>query len=102
MRIDIHAILDRFGCPWLPCLAYAGVGADGRPVEGGSAVWPDALALASAVPLRRPWKRRARNLAVYWKHLLTAPPHNVPLTWPASQAQDTLGRDPAADEIEQR
>ena len=99
---DIHALLARFDCPWLPCLPYDGIRTDGRAVTGRGAFLPDALALAAAVPLLGPMKRRARNIAVYWKHLLTARPHNVPLAWPALQAQDALRRDAAPREIEQR
>ncbi len=98
---DIRAVLARFGCPWLPCLPYDGIRADGRTVTQRSAFLPDALALAAAIPLRSPMKRRARNIAVYWKHLLTAHARNVVLAWPGSQPQDPLGRDPAANEVEQ-
>lgn len=79
---DIAAILARFGAQWLPCLPYGGIRADGRAVEGQSAMMRAALGLARAVPLQRPMKMRARNLAVYWKHMLTARARNIALDWP--------------------
>lgn len=76
---DIGAILDRFGCPWLPCLPYGGVLTSGRCVTGRRAMLVPAVSLITAVPARAPVKRRIRNMAVYWKHLLTASARNVRL-----------------------
>lgn len=81
---DIAAILARFGAQWLPCLPYGGIRADGRAVKGRGAMMPAALGLARAVPLQRPMKMRARNLAVYWKHMLTARARNIALDWPGA------------------
>lgn len=81
---DIAAILARFGAQWLPCLPYGAIRADGQAVEGRGAMVRAALELARAVPLQRPMKMRARNLAVYWKHMLTARAHNSVLDWPAT------------------
>ncbi len=73
---DIHAMLDRFDCPWLPCLPYGAVRADGREVMGRGATALAAAGLLHAVPRQKPFKRRARNLLVYWKHMLSAPARN--------------------------
>lgn len=77
---DIHAMLDRFECPWLPCLPYGAVRADGREVMGRAATALAAAGLVHAVPRQKPFKRRARNLLVYWKHMLSAPARNQRLT----------------------
>lgn len=79
---DIHAILGRFGCEWLPCLPYGGIRTDGTQVKGRAAMLPAAFDLVRAVSMQPPVRRRARNLAVYWKHLLTAPARNMTLEWP--------------------
>lgn len=79
---DISDILKRFDAEWLPCLPYDGIRADGAARTGRTAMLGDALRLVAAVPLRSPMKMRLRNLAVYWKHLLTAPARNRKLGWP--------------------
>lgn len=79
---DIAGILDRFGAPWLPCAPYGAVRTDGGYTTRRSALAANALGLAMAVPRQRPMKMRARNYAVYLKHLLTAPARNMPLDWP--------------------
>lgn len=81
---DIAAILARFGAQWLPCLPYGGISADGQMLKGRGAMMSAALGLACAVPLQRPIKMRARNLAVYWKHMLTARARNMVLDWPTA------------------
>ncbi len=80
---DIDGVLERFGAKWLPCLPYGGIGEDNRAVNGRGAMLPPALGLARAVTLQSPVKMRARNLAVYWKHMLTARARNIALDWPA-------------------
>lgn len=79
---DIADILARFGAEWLPCLPYGAMREDGAAVQGRGAMMRAALGLAGAVPLQQPMKRRARNLAVYWKHMLTARARNIALDWP--------------------
>lgn len=79
---DIAGILKRFDADWLPCLPYSGMRADGVARTGRAAMVGDALRLVAAVPLRSPMKMRLRNLAVYWKHMLTAPARNMKLDWP--------------------
>lgn len=79
---DIADILVRFGAEWLPCLPYGAVREDGTAVQGRGAMMRAALGLAGAVPLQQPMKMRARNLAVYWKHMLTAHARNIALDWP--------------------
>jgi hypothetical protein len=79
---DIAAILACFGAQWLPCLPYGGIRAGGQVVKGRGGMMPAALGLVRTVPLQRPMKMRARNLAVYWKHMLTARARNMALDWP--------------------
>jgi len=99
---DIAEILHRFGVGWLPCVPYAAIRGDGRQA-GRGALLPAALGLASAVSRHsgyRAMKYRARGLAVYWKHLLSAPPRNVTLGWPADlKVNDPLRRDAASDQV---
>jgi hypothetical protein len=83
---DISAILARFQCPWLPCVLYGGVRTDGRRVVGRTAMLAAAASLITALPAQAPIKRRARNMAVYWKHLLTAPARNIRLDMDAIRA----------------
>lgn len=77
---DIRAILDRFGCPWLPCLPYGAIRKNGVEVMGRAPMALAAAGLIGAVPRQKPLKRRARNLLVYWKHMLSAPARNHPLS----------------------
>lgn len=79
---DIHAILDRFGCEWLPCLPYGAIRTDGTHTHRRSEIMRAALKLLPTLAAKAPLKRRARNMAVYWKHLLSAPARNVRLEWP--------------------
>lgn len=83
---DIEAILHRFDAQWLPCAPCGGVLVDGREVSGRWNMWPDALTLAPAIRLTiRRWqglRYRARGLATYWKHLLTARAIDRRIVWP--------------------
>lgn len=107
---DISAVLRSFDCPWLPCVPYEGVRTDGSVTTKRTAYAANAASLLSAIPHNEPIKVAARNIAVYWKHLLSAPARNLRLSWPADMApsqatsskmDDALRRDPSAHEIEQ-
>lgn len=84
----IHAILARFGLPWLPSLPYGAVDLRGRYRDGRGATVPGALALLPAALAMVPRKRRLRNLAAYYKHLLTAPARNIRVDWPADVSRE--------------
>lgn len=97
---DIAAVLRSYSAEWLPCLPYGGVRLDGSLIQGRAAMLPDALRLATAIPRRSPMKMRARNFAVYWKHMLTAPARNQKLDWPTDlQFQDSLRGNPPPQQI---
>lgn len=81
---DINAILAEFGSDWLPCVPYGGVLSNGRRVRGRRAVALSALSLLPAVTSNPPLRMNARNMAVYWKHLFSAPARNVRLEWPTA------------------
>jgi hypothetical protein len=80
----IRSILRDFRLPWLACVPYAGIRRDGQVVRGRWRFAADALRLAAAVPLRRNRWIRARNVAVYWKHLMRAPARNIPVELPGT------------------
>ena len=83
---DIHAILDRFGAPWLPCLPYAAIRRSGRYTQSRLAMMAAAATLLFAIPRHIPIKWRLRNIAVYWHHLLRRSPTNARIAWPAGLA----------------
>jgi len=76
---DIHALLARFGLPWLSCLPYAGVRRGGIVVRRRAPFLWSAIPLLFAIGRQRGWRQRARSVAVYWKHLLTRRALNLPL-----------------------
>jgi hypothetical protein len=82
-RDDFMAVLGRFGLPWLSCVPFAAVRPDGAVVTSRWLFVLTALELVAAVPRRpRLWRKRARNVAVYWKHLLSRRPRNIALGEP--------------------
>ena len=83
---DIHAILARFGLPWLPCLPYGALDRAGAPVAGRLAYAADAARLAFVAPRHPPLRDRMRNIAVYWSHLLRRRARNLPTAWPDQPA----------------
>lgn len=79
---DIAGILEKFDAQWLPCAPYGAIRSDGSFTNRRSSLTRAALGLAGAVPTQSPMKMRARNYAVYIKHLLTAPARNMALSFP--------------------
>ncbi|MFM9976645.1 MAG: DUF707 domain-containing protein [Sphingomonadaceae bacterium] len=88
---DIHAILARFGLPWLSCVPFAGVRRDGTVTHSRWAFGLNALRLAAVVPKATGAKLRARSVAVYWKHLVFRKPRNIPVTFPAEKGTASHG-----------
>jgi hypothetical protein len=94
---DIRSILRDFALPWLPCVPFAGIRRDGRLVRSRWRFAVDALRVARAIPFRRNRLLRARNVAVYWKHLARAPARNIPVRLPIAHAQPGYGNRGAGD-----
>lgn len=88
---DIHAILDRFSAPWLPCLPYAAIRCDGRYTGSRIALVASAAPLIFAIPRHFPMKWRMRNVAVYWNHLLRRRPKNARIAWPTALTDEKRG-----------
>ena len=86
---DIHALLAKFDVPWLSCVPYAGIRRDGRVTRRRSAFFWSSLALVFAIGQRGGVRMRLRSVAVYWKHLLSRPARNIPVSWPVSWGQIT-------------
>ncbi len=78
---DIHAVLRKFDLPWLSCVPYAGVRRDGTVTRRRSAFFWSSISLIFAVGRRAGLPLRMRSVAVYWKHLLSRPALNIPVSW---------------------
>ena len=79
---DIYAILDRFSLPWLSCVPYSGIGRGGREVRSRSSFLLSSLGLLFAIHKGPGRGLRARNIAVYWKHLTTRKAVNIAVELP--------------------
>jgi hypothetical protein len=77
---DIYALLARFDLPWLSCVPYAGIRRNGTVTRRRSAFFWSSLALLFVVAQRSGLRGRLRSVAVYWKHLLSRPARNIPVT----------------------
>lgn len=78
---DIHAVLARFGVPWLPALPYGGLLPDGRYTRSRLALFLAAGKLMQAIPIRSA-RFRLRAVATYWRQLLRSSARNVEARWP--------------------
>ena len=76
---DIARALGAFGLPWLPCLPYGGIASDGRAV-GRGAIALSAVRMAAGALRHRADADRAREIAVYARHLATRRAENRPVS----------------------
>jgi hypothetical protein len=79
---DIHALLDRFGLPWLPVLPYGGVRTNGRYCANRLILGLHAMRLVDALPIRS-MRFRFGAIARYWKQLAQGRARNLQARWPA-------------------
>lgn len=77
---DIYAVLNKFDLPWLSCVPYAGVRNDGTVTRRRATFFWSSITLIFAVGQRAGLQVRFRSVAVYWKHLLSRPARNIPVT----------------------
>ncbi len=76
---DIYALLEKFDLPWLSCVPFAGIRHDGTVTRRRAAFLLSSLPLIFAADRRSNIRGRVRSIAVYWKHLLSRAPRNVPV-----------------------
>ena len=89
---DIHAILDRFGLPWLPALPFGGMLVSGRYTSSRIRIVLGAASLIRAIFIRS-IGFRLRAIGKYFYRLMRAPARTAIATLPAA----VPGRDAVPD-----
>lgn len=79
---DIYAILAQFKLPWLSCVPYSGIRRDGSFERRRWMFMWSSFRLLSAIYKGPGRSLRARNIAVYWKHLMSRAALNLPVSLP--------------------
>ncbi len=87
---DIHAILRRFGLPWLSLLPYAGITTGGVIIRNRALLFLYSLSAARALFTTALIRDHGRKLLVSWKHLLTGRARNIPIRWPGQVGDDRV------------